>query len=732
MKKLTLICFLFLPLLVFGQIQTIAPKGKYQTSFAIVVDKNTYSETKKSVDAYRDMLLNEGLGAYILIDASNDAMAIRDKLIEMYKGKPQLEGCVLIGDIPIPMIRNAQHLSSAFKMDQNMRWDRSSIPSDRFYDDFGLKFNFLNIDEKKPLLHYYELDANSAMRIQSNIYSARIKPIVRDGAKSTYEQINDYLNKVIAERNTANKVDNLMMFRGHGYNSEAMEAWSGEQITLREQLPELFKAGSKAKFLAYEMRWPMKFNLIEELQREDLDIALFHEHGSPSLQYINNYPQAKNAQENIESIKLYVRSKVEGGMRRGKTKDEMMDQYAKYLGIPREWCEVNDSTMVADSILNSKTDIHLEDLYNAKLNARFVMFDACYNGSFNNDEYIAGAYIFNPGKTIVTLGNSVNSLQDKFPNEFIGLLGKGVRVGLWVKDINYLESHIIGDPTFKFASTTTQDFNKSLVLNEKDNGYWINILKTEKGDLQAVALRKLFNNNYSDISKLLKETYLSSEYGAVRMEAVKLLSLLDNDDTIEVLKLSASDPYELVRRLTMEYIGKNGSPELIETVINSIVYDNISKRVMFKANSVLGFFEPVKTKEVLKSVFDKNTNLLNGESMYNQMMQSIDSRAKSIESSIKEMNDSSLKDKARITEIRSIRNSLIHYKLSEYISFASNEKESPVLREAMLEALSWYYLSYRKNEIISLCDTILKSNDSEQLKKQALKTKNMMLNKGTV
>lgn len=38
------------------------------------------------------------------------------------------------------------------------------------------------------------------------------------------------------------------MARGHGYNSEDPLAWSGEQIALREQLPQIFKSGNTVKF----------------------------------------------------------------------------------------------------------------------------------------------------------------------------------------------------------------------------------------------------------------------------------------------------------------------------------------------------------------------------------------------------------------------------------------------------------------------------------------------------
>ncbi len=731
MKKIIILILLLLPLYIYSQIETITPKGKYKTSFAIVIDKETYQATQDAVFAYRDMLLSEGLGAYILVDETGNADNIREKLHKMYRDEPQLEGCVLIGDIPIPMIRDGQHLSSAFKMDQSLKWDRSSIPSDRFYDDFGLEFKFLKKDESNPLLHYYSLETNSSMRINSNIYSARIKPIVRKDAESPHHQVKAYLEKVVAERNSSNKLDNLMMFRGHGYNSEALEAWSGEQISLREQLPSVFKAGSKAKFLGYENGFPMKHNLLEELQREDLDVALFHEHGAPDLQYINRYPSVRSPQENIESIKFYTRGKIASGLRRKKQSQvELEDYYMKYLGIPREWCLVNDSTTIMDSIMNHNMDIHLEDIYNAKPNARFIMFDACYNGAFNNDEYIAGAYIFNNGNTITTLANTVNSLQDKFPNELIGLLSEGVRVGLWAKHINYLETHIIGDPTFKFASEERKiDLNTALTLKNKDDNFWLSLLNDKKADIQALALRKLYQNKYPQISKLLNQTYKTSEFGSVRLEAVKLSVLLDNDDTIDILAQTISDPYELIRRLGMEYIGQNGDPRLATSVINAMIYDSTSKRVMFKASYAIGFFEPLVMEEALKNVIDNNYNLLKKEEVRERILTSIKSRDEFTSSYIENMRDTTSKEKSRMVAIRSIRNNTAHHRLSEYMELAISKSESAAIRETMLEALSWYYSSYRRQEIVDLCDSIIKQESGEVLVKQAQKTKNIIINK---
>lgn len=73
--------------------------------------------------------------------------------------KAPIEGAVLIGDIPVVMVRDAQHLTSAFKMDQTAfdRWE-SSVPSDRFYDDFSLEFAPLGRDSIHPGCFYYSPD----------------------------------------------------------------------------------------------------------------------------------------------------------------------------------------------------------------------------------------------------------------------------------------------------------------------------------------------------------------------------------------------------------------------------------------------------------------------------------------------------------------------------------------------------------------------------------------------
>ena len=90
---------------------------------------------------------------------------------------------------------------------------------------------------------------------------------------------------------------------GHVYNSAAREAWSGEQLALREQLPDLFRPGSYVRFYDYGMQYPAKFPYLSATQRETADVILFHHHGADDTQYLNGYPEGSGVNLSIDNVK---------------------------------------------------------------------------------------------------------------------------------------------------------------------------------------------------------------------------------------------------------------------------------------------------------------------------------------------------------------------------------------------------------------------------------------------
>lgn len=709
----------------------IKPTIKSKTTFAIVVDKASYDEAKNEIEAYRNSIEKEGLGTYILVDEWQSPTPIRRMLIDLHGDKKApLEGCVLVGDVPIPMIRDAQHLCSAFKMRQTRYpWHRSSVPSDRYYDDFGLEFDYLKQDSLRQSYHYYSLSKDSRQYISPDIYSGRIRPLELEGV-DRYVMLRDYLRKVVADKqaNAGNVFDKLSVARGHGYNSEDMVAWSGEHIALREQLPQLFCPGGTVKFYDFEIAFPAKNLYLNEVQQKELDVMLFHHHGGVTAQYLNGYPSTNSVPTSIDNIKRYIRSKVPS-LAEKKGREEAVEYYSKTLDVPRSWCEeAFDSAKIAeDSIFNYHLDIHTDDVRKITPNARFVMFDACFNGSFHQKDNLAGSYIFNPGKTVATQANSVNTIQDKWPDEFFGLMAAGMRVGHFNRLNCFLETHIIGDPTMRFVNTSDKnmDINELLILKAGDVSFWKKQLNHAMPDMQALALRQLSNAGYQDMPALLQETYFNSGSFVVRLEALRLLAMNHPDKSVEVLKAAMNDSYELIRRFAGEYVEKNGSEELIPAWVNGYLQRNHEKRFRFKIMGGMDAFDYEKSKaEILKQA--EGYSMYDGEYV-DAFVKQTENSAKSAERDMKVINDPESKQSWIYTEISRYRNHPVKGGVDMLLAFVRDENRPMELRIVAAETLGWYTMYHGKAGIVSELKTYV-SGDAT-LDNEIAKTINRLTSK---
>lgn len=87
------------------------------TSFAVITDKGTFQACEAELKAYQEILGKEGLPTFIVYNEWNKPEDVKKVIVKLYK-KDKLEGVVFVGDIPIPMLRKAQHMTSAFKMDE--------------------------------------------------------------------------------------------------------------------------------------------------------------------------------------------------------------------------------------------------------------------------------------------------------------------------------------------------------------------------------------------------------------------------------------------------------------------------------------------------------------------------------------------------------------------------------------------------------------------------------------
>ena len=378
----------------FAQQTIIAPQNRVASSFAIFIDDKSYEACKDAVMAYKKLLEDEGLATYLLVAEWQNPEHVKFFLEKYYK-EQAMEGAVFIGNIPIAMVRKAQHMTSAFKMDEGSNMRVSSVPTDRFYDDFDLKFNFIKRDSVETNLFYYNLAGDGAQKIGCEIYTGRIKP-TKQGQEG-YEQISKYLNKVVAERQQPNVIDKVVSYTGEGSFSNSLEAWKEECVTLREQLPAAFTDAESAKFYMFYMYPSVKKVMTHELQRPDVDVMLFHEHGMPHRQYLSGEFDAMDEEQYFEAGKLYLRNMMRREKRMGRDPEEFRKRMTeKYNLVDSVWFAgaFEPEVITQDSIHDLLLGIVLEDVREIKPNARFVLFDACYNGDFREPSCIASEYIF--------------------------------------------------------------------------------------------------------------------------------------------------------------------------------------------------------------------------------------------------------------------------------------------------------------------------------------------------
>lgn len=724
------IILLFLSFLIwiqpgFGKVKIQKPRSQHPTAFAIIIDEITLEKTKGSVEAYRDALEADGLATYMISDSWKNPEQVKAEIVKIYKRKPTLEGVVFIGDIPIALVRNAQHMTTAFKMNEDtFPFPESSVPSDRFYDDLHLTFDFIRQDSVNADHFYYKLREDSPQRLNPTFYSGRIKyPEARGGDK--YEAIAKYLDKVVREKKKTNTLDCFVSFTGSGYNSECLLAWMDERLALTENFPLAWKNSRNARFLNFRMEDYMKYHLLDELQRDEIDLMLFHEHGAPQRQYICDGPAPRGLKNCMEYVESAIFSLVKREIERKKgTPEEIMEHFIREYALAPDFFRNFSMEKIAekDALERLQTGIVLEDLKNVRTNPRFVLFDACYNGSFHEAGNIAGYYIFNDGNTVVTQGNTRNVLQDRWTIEMIGLLSQGVRVGQWNRLIATLEGHIVGDPTFHFTPIAPNTVGVDLVIQKNNREVWEKYLDASYADLQSVALRMLVENDAGKtMSPLLLSVYKKSGFNSVRMEALKLLSRYADDNFVEAIRLGLYDAYELIRRNAASYVGKCGDPRLAEAAVDVLLNFPEAQRVNYALQGALPLLPAGEVeKELRKLAFgDENerTRLLR------QLQMQVTHNTEDLE--MLQNNDSPRAE--RISTIRLVRNYPRHANIDRYLAIVANDRNDPEVRVNMAEALGWFHYSYRKDEIRRSLENMLNTPElPEGLRLEIVQTINRL------
>ena len=702
--------------------------GAARSGFAVVIDARSYTEARRQVDAYIGEIEKSGLQVDLVIDRTGQPDSLRDILRGLHaRREAPIEGAVLVGDIPVVLVRDAQHLTSAFKMDQQAfdRWE-SSVPSDRFYDDFSLRFEPLGADSLHPGCHYYSLTAESAQQTRPDIYSGRIRPTDCDGS-SRYEKLRLYLEKVVAAKRHPEVVDQILFFSGNGFISESMVARIDEKATLLEHFPWLNRQTNGISYIDHKRDAHIKPRLMNEMRRRDLDFAVLHHHGDWDTEYLNNLPLTNDTKEQVAQIRMYLRESLRHAAEHGIPADSARARITRRYGaFPEAWYEgAGDAELRArDSLYLRDLDLYLSDFGAYAPECRVVSLDACFNGSFHRENCIANAYLFSPGRTVAVLANSVNVLQDKWVDRYVGLTGLGMNVGNLVKYAPYLEQHLIGDPTFAFAPADAKiDVNR--LLREDKPSTWRPLLNEERYPaLQALAVEKLFRSGALTSEDLLR-IFRESPSHQLRMQAFINLAECRDDAFIEAVILGMSDSYEMVERFAANMLARIGDERLIPAMIAAAIRNNTSERVEFALKQAMPMFE----KEKLLAEFERQfpgTNYMDSERVHDQIRHAIEVNADRWIASMKAVQDTTRTKKSRMQEIRAMRNYHVHFLVPELLT-TLRSSDDPEIQRAMLEAFGWFTHSVHRQEIAATAAAMSRDTSLRpEVRAEALKTCNRL------
>ena len=681
--------------------ETFIPCGKgFRTSFAIIADTETYSRCKAEIGEYRDVLEEEGLGTYIMAGDWDDPMQLRERIIGLAGKKPALEGIVLIGDVPIAMIREGQHLTTAFKMDEERFPEfESSVPSDRFYDDFDIEFEPLGQDTVRSDVFYYRLAETGAQTLRPEIYSARMKvPGVMQGDR--HEILRNYLKKVVRAHRERNVLDNMSYFAGHGYNSDCLTVWRQKPLVFRENFPYCFDRSSRNRFLNFREERYMEDRLFNELQRDSTDFFMFSEHGEFDTQYIsssdNGIHSLKDAVDRLKGSVIPAYEKYRGTADEEPFMKEVLDSV---YHLSRE--TVSDSSIAAfhreSRIAAERINITLDEITELRSNAEFIIFNACYNGSFHrNDGYVAGCHVFGPGDCIVAQGNTVNVLQDKWEDKMLGIVSMGERIGMWQREIPYLESHLIGDPTFRFTPHSGEEaravrkLHEDLMFNRGKAKVWERYMKSGNPVLRSAGIAMLAGTDLENADGMILDMLENDRSMTVRMHALDALVRMKSDLLPEAARTGLEDSYEMVVRTSCHLAGDLCDPALEAALEKTVEEHPDMVRVCgIAAGNALDVIKGKKYKETEETAGDR-----------------------------------SLPDAKRRSAVRMFRNSNTAGAVPVLLSIVTDGTESVALRRDACEALGWYSLSVGRGEIISVLDRMLEEDASlpERVEKEAVKT----------
>ncbi len=661
------------------------PVSDNGVKFAIVIDGKTFSNVKDQVYSYRDALSKDGLDAYIISGDWENPDQVREEIRKVYlANQKNFEGIVLVGDIPVVMVRNAQNMTRRFKMNENQfEKGRSSVPSDRFYDDLGLEFEF--ISKSKHVsgadgreLFFYNLKPESRQYLAPDFYSGRIMyPAGIGGDK--YKAIGDFLARAAAAHLNPPKMRDMLLSRGALSEGEDPQARSGVVEMLRDQIPFLEEYPQRLFTLDFSKDYdPVTDNLLMSLKNKRFGIFYYRGHG--------NFGEMQP-----------------GAAGKGKWK------------IPEE------------------------DIRNLPVQMNYIILNSCFNGVLHRGKDVAGAFLFSKGNVLAVQAVSINSWQDEWMSRYMGIIYGGARVGEYHRLFPLLERNIIGDPTFHFASCYDYDLKDQTVLKAEDEPYWTACLErglppqaegSRNNSLSCVAVNRLQAMGKLSSSEIVQRS-LKTISPSVSLEYIMQVyemfgrgySPEVSEDLLKMFRYGLQSNAEFVVRHTAVIELFYSNPVLCQALIETMNTNIKLRRARCRqfTGDALGLMPPQIVDSVLA-----NSPLRQNALLCSEVKKAMEAGQKLKKTELMVLTDTHTETARRVLHAIAVKNWPYPDQIQLYLQMIANSSLNTEIRLHLADGLGYFDYSYKKKEVIDGVRKLLEDPSVEATMRNSMNRKSSL------
>ena len=326
---------------------------------------------------------------------------------------------------------------------------------------------------------------------------------------------------------------------------------------------------------------------------------------------------------------------------------------------------------------------------------------------------------------MVAFANTVGVLQDLWGMQLLGILQNGARVGHLLKKTAFLETHILGDPTFHFSSE--KNYNDLFVNQKATKKDWYKLLKEKDADLQSYALTELSKiENEKGFSEKLVELFKTSPFESVRTQAYFQLRKYNNQAFLYVLDLALNDNYEYIKRIALYDVSDMGDVKFIDQLIDIYIKDQELARSQYRISWMFQFFDYDAVTEALNRKLKGNENIFNSANLLEKALTKVSYAKTKNADLLKVLSDTNSSEKELNSQIRMLRLYRHHSAVPQVISIIKDDSKSMDTRISALEALSWFGQSYQKDLILKMCNDLITTSTDDVIVQQAQKTKQII------